>query len=51
MDPDDMLDEIKKLPTTYKNESSDLSKFQFSAKATVFFDMLDNKLVFTFQPS
>ena len=51
MDADDMLEEIKKLPATYKNESSDLSKFQFSAKATVFFDMSNSKLVFTFQSS
>lgn len=51
MDPDDMAEEIEKLSTTYKNNSNDLSKFQFSAKATIFFDSLNNKLVFTFQPS
>lgn len=49
MDPEDMLEEIKKLSTIYENDSKDTSQFQFSVKTTVFFDMLNNKLVFTFQ--
>jgi len=50
MDPDDMREEIKKLSTTYENDSSDSSQFQFSTKTTVLFDMVNNKLVFILQP-